>query len=261
MTINGGLLQLIANGIQDRPITYNPEITFFKTIYKKHTNFCICTDENNLGLLESKKENSKIISRNGDLLYNLYFKIVFSDINIATTTMNTINITNPINQYDIIYENNYCLFFYVSDKNTWYLIPENILIQYPININILISIDIPSNYNYINNLNYFQINLISNTLWNKLINNINISNIDTLNSILTLIYNQKKNNLFNLFWYNNIIINNGEIQQYLKYIYDSNIVLSTPNYDIDVVYTYCNNNLLNFNLYINNTINTNSIIL
>jgi len=35
----GGLLQMVSTGKQDVYLTYNPEITFFKKIYKKHTNF------------------------------------------------------------------------------------------------------------------------------------------------------------------------------------------------------------------------------
>ena len=44
-TSMGGLLQLIATGIQDSPIINNPEITFFKKIYKQHSNFCIYNNE------------------------------------------------------------------------------------------------------------------------------------------------------------------------------------------------------------------------
>ena len=34
-----GLLELVAHGIQDIYLIGNPQITFFKTIYKRHTNF------------------------------------------------------------------------------------------------------------------------------------------------------------------------------------------------------------------------------
>jgi hypothetical protein len=35
----GGLLQLVANGVQDIFLIGNPQITFFKVVYKRHTNF------------------------------------------------------------------------------------------------------------------------------------------------------------------------------------------------------------------------------
>ena len=39
--MTGGLIQLVTTGIQDVPISSNPEITFFKTVYKKYTQFSI----------------------------------------------------------------------------------------------------------------------------------------------------------------------------------------------------------------------------
>ena len=36
-----GLLELVAHGIQDIYLIGNPQITFFKTVYKRHTNFSI----------------------------------------------------------------------------------------------------------------------------------------------------------------------------------------------------------------------------
>ena len=39
--MGGGLMQLVAYGAQDVYLTGNPEITFFKSVYKRHTNFSI----------------------------------------------------------------------------------------------------------------------------------------------------------------------------------------------------------------------------
>ena len=36
----GGLIELIAKGDQDT-LTVNPQITFFKMVYKRHTNFLL----------------------------------------------------------------------------------------------------------------------------------------------------------------------------------------------------------------------------
>ena len=35
----GGLMQLVAYGAQDVYLTGNPQITFFKVVYRRHTNF------------------------------------------------------------------------------------------------------------------------------------------------------------------------------------------------------------------------------
>lgn len=39
----GGLLQLYSYGLQDEIFIKDPQITFFKTVYRKHTNFSIDT--------------------------------------------------------------------------------------------------------------------------------------------------------------------------------------------------------------------------
>ena len=39
--MSGGLIQLAAYGQQDIYISGNPQITFFKIIYRRHTNFSI----------------------------------------------------------------------------------------------------------------------------------------------------------------------------------------------------------------------------
>ena len=43
--MGGGLLQLVAYGAQDVYLTGNPQITFFKVVYRRHTNFSIETIE------------------------------------------------------------------------------------------------------------------------------------------------------------------------------------------------------------------------
>ena len=35
----GGLMQLVAYGAQDLYLTGNPQMTFFKMVYKRYTNF------------------------------------------------------------------------------------------------------------------------------------------------------------------------------------------------------------------------------
>ena len=46
--MGGGQIQLIAKGIQDNILFNNPQITFFKSVYNRHTNFSIeCLQINN----------------------------------------------------------------------------------------------------------------------------------------------------------------------------------------------------------------------
>ena len=41
--MGGGSIQLLSNNIQNSFITGNPQITFFKAFYRRHTNFTIET--------------------------------------------------------------------------------------------------------------------------------------------------------------------------------------------------------------------------
>jgi hypothetical protein len=72
--MGGGLLQLVAYGAQDVYLTGNPQITFFKVVYRRHTNFAIeaieqtSTGSNTLGSRVSFQ-----ITRNGDLIHRIYF--------------------------------------------------------------------------------------------------------------------------------------------------------------------------------------------
>ena len=39
--MGGGLMQLVAYGAQDVYLSGNPQITFFKVVYRRHTNFSV----------------------------------------------------------------------------------------------------------------------------------------------------------------------------------------------------------------------------
>ena len=39
--MTGGLIQLVAYGAQDIYLTGNPQITFFKSVYKRYSNFAL----------------------------------------------------------------------------------------------------------------------------------------------------------------------------------------------------------------------------
>jgi hypothetical protein len=74
--MGGGLLQLVAYGAQDVYLTGNPQITFFKVVYRRHTNFAIeaiqQTFNGNPGY--GNTVNCQI-SRNGDLINRMYLQV------------------------------------------------------------------------------------------------------------------------------------------------------------------------------------------
>jgi hypothetical protein len=75
--MGGGLMQLVAYGAQDIYLTGNPQITFFKVVYRRHTNFSmeaiLQTFNGQVGTGESVV--TATISRNGDLVSNLWLDV------------------------------------------------------------------------------------------------------------------------------------------------------------------------------------------
>ena len=66
-------MQLVAYGAQDIYLTGNPQITFFKVVYRRHTNFSMESIQQTLNGNPSAGSTSTVtISRNGDLVYKIY---------------------------------------------------------------------------------------------------------------------------------------------------------------------------------------------
>ena len=106
--MGGGLIQLIAIGPQDVYLTGNPQITFFKIVYKQYTNFskeCIELEFDKTPKLNEL--HSCTISRNGDLIQEMYLNIkgIFDISGTLTKTNNPIygkyDITNIIEYVEI----------------------------------------------------------------------------------------------------------------------------------------------------------------
>ena len=73
--MGGGLLQLVAYGAQDVYLTGNPQITFFKVVYRRHTNFSMESIEQTFnGSADFGKRVTCQISRNGDLIHRMYLQ-------------------------------------------------------------------------------------------------------------------------------------------------------------------------------------------
>ena len=74
--MGGGLMQLVAYGAQDVYLTGNPQITFFKVVYRRHTNFSMeAIPQVFDGVANFGKRVSCTISRNGDLVHKMYLEI------------------------------------------------------------------------------------------------------------------------------------------------------------------------------------------
>ncbi len=79
--MGGGLMQLVAYGAQDVYLTGNPQITFWKVSYKRHTNFAMESIEQTFnGQADFGRRVTCTISRNGDLAYRTYLQVTLPEI-------------------------------------------------------------------------------------------------------------------------------------------------------------------------------------
>lgn len=80
----GGLIQLIAYGAQNYLLNGNPSVSFFKKVYKTHTNFAmesmrVTCNKNYIHFNEKTTLIAKI-KRNADLVQDVYFSVEIPDI-------------------------------------------------------------------------------------------------------------------------------------------------------------------------------------
>ena len=84
--MGGGLLQLVAYGAQDAYITGNPHITFWKVMYKRHTNFAMeAMRVNFTGTAQYGQRVVAIVNRNADLIYRTYLEVTLPDTTAVAT--------------------------------------------------------------------------------------------------------------------------------------------------------------------------------
>ena len=251
--MTGGLIQLVTTGIQDSPLIGNPEITFFKTVYKQHTQFSICQNERYLGNLEFGKSSSKILEKNGDLLYNQYFKlkIPYFEIIKSFDKQQEVDLGYNINELNVTYGNSNCLIFYLSFNDSWYIVPEDLFKLSAFNeiIYLIDSYKLEQNLlpeyikitNYGQHLKYYQIQdnkyssiisilrIYSNffeQFWLNFIstfNDINLfNNLVTVTGEYTSLYDKLKNQIFYLYRSKNFSARYLEYYDFSEYIEQNN---------------------------------------
>ncbi|MDP6584169.1 MAG: major capsid protein [Anaerolineales bacterium] len=80
-------MQLVAFGAQDVYLTGNPQITFWKVTYRRHTNFAMESIEQTFnGQADFGRRVTCTISRNGDLAYRTYLQVTLPEINQGLNT-------------------------------------------------------------------------------------------------------------------------------------------------------------------------------
>ena len=85
--MSGGLMQLVAYGAQDIYLTGNAQITFFKVVYRRHTNFSMESIEQTFnGQADFGKKVTATISRNGDLIHRVYLQVTLPSVSTGATS-------------------------------------------------------------------------------------------------------------------------------------------------------------------------------
>ena len=83
----GALMQLVAYGAQDVYLTGNPQITFFKVVYKRHTNFAMELIEQTVSGSPDFGQSARVkVSRAGDLLHDCWVRVTLPQLQAQVTT-------------------------------------------------------------------------------------------------------------------------------------------------------------------------------
>ena len=83
----GGILQMLAVGQQDIYLTTNPQISFFRTVYRRHSPFALESLSQTLnGTCDFGRKVTSTMSRNGDLLASGYVNVQLPALTAATGT-------------------------------------------------------------------------------------------------------------------------------------------------------------------------------
>ena len=91
--MGGGLMQLVAYGAQDIYLTGNPQITFFKVVYRRHTNFSMEAIEQTFdGTADFGRKSTVTVTRNGDLLSRIYLEHKSTFTHPVTSTMRNLGL-------------------------------------------------------------------------------------------------------------------------------------------------------------------------
>ena len=78
-------MQLVAYGAQDVYLTANPQVTFFKQLYRRHSNFAMESIEQTFnGVANFGKRVQCTISRNGDLISRVYLQATLPSVDPAS---------------------------------------------------------------------------------------------------------------------------------------------------------------------------------
>jgi len=201
--MTGGLIQLVTSGKQDVALTYNPEITFFKKVYRRHTNFSLEIKEIYTDQQPDYGDKVSFTLSNADLIHRCFIQIEIPQLVFYDNTI--VNNNYIIWKNDLIQRiNNEILKwknFYINLKN--YVSIELLLYQKLLNLfqseNVMLN-NIKEIVTRFNNTYKTQKNQYSNLIDIKIYNKINMSGyLLSINLLLSYDENVLNNNYISIY--------------------------------------------------------------
>lgn len=97
--MSGGLIQLVTSGQQDVALTHNPEITFFKKVYRRHTNFSLEIKEIYTEQQATYGDKISFNLTDGDLIYRCFVNVELPQLFFDDSVIKSNNYINWKNNY------------------------------------------------------------------------------------------------------------------------------------------------------------------
>jgi len=215
--MTGGLIQIVAYGTADIFLTGMPQITFFKLVYRRYTNFAIENIEQPFSGISNFGETiSCTLDKVGDLVNTIYLKIVLPTVNLIDP--NYVTQYNSQDEYEILnLQNQYSDFKAII----------NYIYAYYRELS-----------NYISTINQ---NINLKNLYNYIIKITNVYYTSSAYYTLKSQYNTTYNKNLIL---NNFIPGNNFYDSNGNYMYEGSEFLNIKISDIDII-----NNVANYQLY------------
>jgi len=231
----GGLIQLVTSGQQDVKLTYNPEITFFKKIYRKHTVFALELKEVYTDQQPTYGDKISFNISDGDLIYRCFVQVelpqlFFNDSIIKSSDYlnwknnNLLKLNNQLIKWSNLYNN---LKNYASIELQLYQQLLTLFLSDNITLNNIKELTIR-----FNNINKTQKNKYVNLIEVDLYNKINISGyLLSINLLLTYDLEVPNSNYISIFMIKETLNQMYlTILEYLKY-YHANWKENQKTYD------------------------------
>jgi len=100
--MTGGLLQLVAIGIDSIFLTSNPSVTLFKIVYRRHTNFSLVNRTKQLSTINDFGiDGQYILQKEGDSIHKMFLNFDISDFVLEYPNPTSHNIQDTLIKYNV----------------------------------------------------------------------------------------------------------------------------------------------------------------